>query len=100
MGFQPKCFSRAAAGSLFRGLSSAEYKGDVLGGHLVLGGPAVVFFLVILLGRWFAPPPPPFPLTVFVHGLTGDDLEDHTTHASWLGKPAKLNLEVFRKNAG
>ena len=39
-------------------------------------------------------------LTIFVHGLTGDDLEDHTTHASWLGKPAKLNLEVFRKNAG
>lgn len=61
----------AAAGSLFRGLSSAEYKGDVLGGHLVLGGPAVVFFLVILLGRWFAPPPPPFPLTVFVHGPDG-----------------------------
>jgi aromatic ring-cleaving dioxygenase len=39
-------------------------------------------------------------LTVFVHGLTGDDLEDHTTHASWLGEPAKLNLEVFRKKAG
>lgn len=36
-------------------------------------------------------------LTVFVHGLTGDDLEDHTTHASWLGEPAELNLEVFRK---
>ena len=34
-------------------------------------------------------------LTVFVHGLTGDDLEDHTAHASWLGKPAKLNLEFF-----
>jgi DOPA 4,5-dioxygenase len=39
-------------------------------------------------------------LTVFVHGLTGDDLEDHTTHASWLGEPAKLNLEVFRQKAG
>lgn len=36
-------------------------------------------------------------LTVFVHGLTGDDLEDHSTHASWLGEPAELNLEVFRK---
>ena len=39
-------------------------------------------------------------LTVFVHGLTGDDLEDHTTHASWLGKPLKLDLGVFRNKAG
>lgn len=34
-------------------------------------------------------------LTVLVHGVTGNDLEDHTTNASWLGEPAKLNLEVF-----
>jgi aromatic ring-cleaving dioxygenase len=34
-------------------------------------------------------------LTVLVHGVTGNDLEDHTTNASWLGKPAKVNLEVF-----
>ncbi|MBI4205180.1 MAG: DOPA 4,5-dioxygenase family protein [Betaproteobacteria bacterium] len=36
-------------------------------------------------------------LTVLVHGVTGDDLEDHTTNASWLGEPAKLKLEVFRE---
>jgi aromatic ring-cleaving dioxygenase len=35
-------------------------------------------------------------LTVFVHGLSGDNLEDHTTHATFLGEPAVLNLEVFR----
>ena len=35
-------------------------------------------------------------LTVFVHGVTGDDLIDHTEHAYWLGRPARLNLEVFR----
>jgi DOPA 4,5-dioxygenase len=35
-------------------------------------------------------------LDILVHGLSGDALEDHTTHASWLGKPARLNLEVFR----
>jgi aromatic ring-cleaving dioxygenase len=35
-------------------------------------------------------------LTVLVHGVTGHDLEDHTTHASWLGEPVELNLEVFR----
>lgn len=35
-------------------------------------------------------------LTVFVHGDTGDDLADHTEHASWLGEPAPLNLDVFR----
>lgn len=34
-------------------------------------------------------------LTVLVHGLTGNDLEDHTAHASWLGEPAVLDLSVF-----
>jgi DOPA 4,5-dioxygenase len=34
-------------------------------------------------------------LTVLVHGLTGNDLEDHTTHASWLGEPAGLDLSGF-----
>ncbi|MSQ52638.1 MAG: 4,5-dioxygenase [Betaproteobacteria bacterium] len=36
-------------------------------------------------------------LTVFVHGLSGDGLEDHTTHATFLGEPATLNLEAFRR---
>jgi aromatic ring-cleaving dioxygenase len=36
-------------------------------------------------------------LDILVHGLSGDALEDHTTHASWLGKPAELNLHVFRR---
>ncbi|MFM9967776.1 MAG: DOPA 4,5-dioxygenase family protein [Burkholderiales bacterium] len=35
-------------------------------------------------------------LTVFVHGLSGDALADHTTHATFLGEPAALNLSVFR----
>ena len=34
-------------------------------------------------------------LTIFVHGLTGNYLEDHTTHAAWLGLPATLDLSVF-----
>ena len=34
-------------------------------------------------------------LNILVHGLTGDDLEDHTTHASWLGNPSALNLKIF-----
>jgi aromatic ring-cleaving dioxygenase len=34
-------------------------------------------------------------LTVLVHGLTGNDLADHTTHAAWLGAPATLDLSVF-----
>jgi len=34
-------------------------------------------------------------LNILVHGVTGNDLEDHTTHASWLGQPAKLNLSIF-----
>ena len=36
-------------------------------------------------------------LTILVHGVTGDDLADHTEHASWLGEPADLKLEMFRR---
>lgn len=34
-------------------------------------------------------------LDVFVHGLSGDDLADHTTHAYWLGRAWPLNLAMF-----
>ncbi len=34
-------------------------------------------------------------LDVFVHALTGNDLADHTTYASWLGNEWPLNLEMF-----
>jgi aromatic ring-cleaving dioxygenase len=34
-------------------------------------------------------------LDVFVHGLTGDDLADHTTHAYWLGRAWPLKLSMF-----
>lgn len=34
-------------------------------------------------------------LTVLVHGVSGDNLADHTEHVIWLGKPATLNLDVF-----
>ena len=34
-------------------------------------------------------------LDVLVHGLTGNDLEDHTDHAYWLGKAWPLKLEMF-----
>ena len=36
-------------------------------------------------------------LAVLVHGLTGDDLADHTDHAAWLGEPVELVLSVFGK---
>ena len=35
-------------------------------------------------------------LDVFVHGQTGDDLADHTTHATWLGQEHVLKLDMFR----
>ena len=35
-------------------------------------------------------------LTVLVHGLTGDDLADHTEHASWLGEPVELDVSIFK----
>ena len=34
-------------------------------------------------------------LTILVHGLTGNDLEDHTTHAAWLGESVALDLSIF-----
>lgn len=34
-------------------------------------------------------------LTILVHAVTGNDLEDHTAHASWLGAPAELDLAIF-----
>lgn len=34
-------------------------------------------------------------LNVLVHGVTGDDLADHTTHAAWLGEASVLKLEMF-----
>ncbi|MGH8830724.1 MAG: DOPA 4,5-dioxygenase family protein [Polaromonas sp.] len=36
-------------------------------------------------------------LDVFVHGVTGDDLADHTTHAAWLGQASALKLKMFRR---
>lgn len=34
-------------------------------------------------------------LTILIHGVTDDDLADHTEHASWLGTPEQLKLEMF-----
>lgn len=34
-------------------------------------------------------------LTIFVHGLTGNDLNDHTNYAYWLGEEDKLNISQF-----
>ena len=34
-------------------------------------------------------------LTILVHGLTGNDLADHTDHAAWLGEPAVLDLSAL-----
>lgn len=36
-------------------------------------------------------------LDVLVHGDTGDDLADHTTHAAWLGEPSALKLAMFQR---
>lgn len=35
-------------------------------------------------------------LDVFVHGLSGDDLADHTEHAYWLGNEHTLDLSMFK----
>ena len=38
-------------------------------------------------------------LTIFVHPLTGDNLEDHTEFAYWLGEEVELNLTVFEASS-
>lgn len=37
-------------------------------------------------------------LNILVHADTGNDLEDHTQHASWLGEPATLDLSHFSRH--
>lgn len=37
-------------------------------------------------------------LIILIHPLTGNDLEDHTNYASWMGKPQALNLGIFNKS--
>lgn len=34
-------------------------------------------------------------LDVFVHGLTGDDIKDHTDYAYWLGREYELDLSAL-----
>ncbi|ATH07441.1 4,5-dioxygenase [Halobacteriovorax marinus] len=36
-------------------------------------------------------------LIIFMHPDTGNDLEDHTDHAIWIGGKVDLNLEVFKR---
>jgi Aromatic ring-cleaving dioxygenase len=35
-------------------------------------------------------------LTVFLHGVTGDDYIDHTDHVGWMGPSVELNLAMFK----
>lgn len=39
-------------------------------------------------------------LDIFVHGLSGDELADHTTYAYWLGNEWPLKLEMFQHKRG
>lgn len=34
-------------------------------------------------------------LTIFVHGLSGDDLADHTRYVIWFGNSEALDLSIF-----
>mgnify|MGYP000085443750 CR=1 FL=1 len=34
-------------------------------------------------------------LTILIHALTGNDLEDHTLYAYWLGDSVELDLSMF-----
>jgi DOPA 4,5-dioxygenase len=36
-------------------------------------------------------------LSILVHALTGNNLQDHTEHAYWIGKAIELNIDFFKK---
>lgn len=36
-------------------------------------------------------------LSILIHPLTGNDLQDHTKYASWLGDSINLDLRLFEK---
>lgn len=36
-------------------------------------------------------------LDILIHPETGDDVEDHTEHALWLGNKLELNIEVLQR---
>jgi len=38
-------------------------------------------------------------LTVLIHALSGNDLEDHTIYAYWLGDSVELDLSIFGDQA-
>ena len=62
----------SASAFLFGALRSyAQYRGKQFGGVLELGGPVVLFLLVLILGFWLPKPASNFPLTVYVHGPGG-----------------------------
>jgi hypothetical protein len=62
----------SVAAFLFGALRAyGSYKGKLFGGVLELGGPAVGFFLILVLGFQLPPPATNFPLTVYVHGSSG-----------------------------
>jgi aromatic ring-cleaving dioxygenase len=39
-------------------------------------------------------------MDVFVHGISGDDLTDHTEYAYWLGNEWQLDLSMFQPGEG
>lgn len=39
-------------------------------------------------------------LTIFAHGLSGDDLADHTRHVVWFGPSEPLDLSIFDRARG
>ncbi len=36
-------------------------------------------------------------LNILIHPVTGNNLDDHSKNAAWLGEPIPLNLSLFQK---
>jgi hypothetical protein len=68
--------------------SRATYTRKVLGGELVIGGPVVVMFAVVMLGFWLVPAPTmPFDVTVFLKSEAGASVQQ-------LAHRGRITLEV------
>jgi DOPA 4,5-dioxygenase len=36
-------------------------------------------------------------LTIFIHPVGDNDLDDHSRHAMFLGEPVEINLDIFKQ---
>lgn len=85
----------ASAGFLFGGMKSyAKYKGKLLGGILELGGPVVLFCLVLVGGFKLVPDSRPIEFVIYFESVRGDviTLKDGRFFLHLIGNPIEKEI--------